>query len=242
MTQISLDKTSAHPSNGNKNWPLVGSLFLLTALPGIPAVFIVSAIIVGLINPSLEIAVINTIYFETPWVILIHGISGIAFFITLPWQFSATIRHTHPKWHKVAGRIALLSAYVMAVSGIFMHHLLTPNDLGMRYFGLLVMSFGMIISFSLAFYHVLKRNIAAHKTWMYRAVAITLAIVTPLLIQVVVLFTLGQIELLKPLAAQFLHDYERLIALGMNLFIAERLLRNNSSVTEVGNKKRHDRF
>lgn len=229
MTQVSNHKTPDNPAHVNKNWPLVGSLFLLNALPGIPAVFIVAAIIVGLINPSLEIAFINTIYFEAPAVILLHGTSGIAFFVTIPWQFSPAIRHTHPNWHKIAGRIALISAYIMAVSGILMHHLLAPTDLGMRYVGLLAMSLGMMISFALAFYHVLKRNIAAHKAWMYRAIAITLVIVTPLLLQALVLLTFGQIEALKPLIAQFLHDYERLIALGMNRLIAERLLRKKAA-------------
>lgn len=225
MTSISTNKFGNSPATIKHNWPLVSTLFVLTAVPGIPAIFIVLGVLMGpTVSPFFK-SLVNASYFESPLAVLVHGFSGIAFFLTVPMQFSPAFRQKHPQWHRFSGRIALLSACILAASGVWMHHVFSPEEFGMRYIGLVTVSLGMFVAFTLAFYYVLSRQITAHRRWMYRAVAISLAVVTPLFIEVLAVLTLGQVETLKPFLAQLLHDYDRLIGLATNLLVAEWLIR-----------------
>lgn len=231
MTSIRTHKFDNPPVTTTYNWPLVSSLFVFFAIPGIPAIFIVLGVLVGPMDSPLLMALVDARYFESPLAVLVHGISGVAFFLTVPLQFSPAFRQKHSQWHRVSGRIALLSAYILAASGVWMHHVLTPEELGMRYIGLVIVSAGMVVAFTLAFYFVLNSQITAHRRWMYRAVAITLAVVTPLFVEILAVLTLGQVDTLRPFLAQLLHDYDRLIGLAINLLVAEWLIRTKPQLT-----------
>lgn len=169
MTATNIPKVDNSPAIVQQNWPLVGTLFALTAIPGIPAILIVLLALIGPIDSPVLMSFINASYFESPLAVLLHGSSGIAFFLSVPLQFSPAFR-----------------------------------------------------------------QIAAHRRWMYRAVAISLAAVTPLFIEVVAVLTLGQIEAFKPFLAQLLHDYGRLIALCFNLLIAQLLLQKPHKRATLG--------
>jgi len=231
MTSIRTHKFNTLPATLKHDWPLVSTLFVLLAIPGIPAIFIILGVLMGPMDSSLLVSLVNARYFESPLAVLVHGSSGIGFFLTVPLQFSPAFRQKHPRWHRVSGRIALLSAYLMAASGVWLHHVLTPEELGMRYMGLVIVSLCMVLAFTLAFYHVLKRQITAHRRWMYRAVAVSLAVVTPLFIEILAALTLGQAETFRPLLAQLLHDYDRLTGLAINLLIAEWLIRTKGELS-----------
>jgi uncharacterized membrane protein len=228
-TQIHAAQTRMYPAKTpQRNTLLVSSLFLLLAIPGIPAIFIVLLVLFGPFESPMLMSLVNARYFETPWPLLLHGGSSVAFFLTVPWQFSPTFRQKAPGWHRNSGRVALLSAYMMAISAIWMHHSLTPDELGMRYVGLLLMSFGIVLTFSLAFYYVLQGQISAHRRWMYRAMAIVLAAVTPLFLGVIADLTLGQLVLFKTLLPSLMHDYGRLAGMLLNLLVAQWLLRQKA--------------
>lgn len=212
----------------NSDKALSMTLFLLFAIPGIPAILIVSLLLLGPFDSPTLMSLVNARYFDAPWAVLVHGSSSAVFFLTVPWQFSDRFRSRAPKWHRISGRLVLLSAYVMALSGIWMHHSLTPDELGMRYVGMLLLSLGIVLTFTLAFYYVLQGQIAAHRRWMYRAVAIALGAVTPLFLEVIATISLGQFAVFKPVLPSLLHDYDRLVAIGLNLLIARWLLRRAS--------------
>lgn len=228
--------TPHHPAiTRNSHTALVTTLFLLFAIPGIPAILIVSLVLLGPFDSPTLMSLINARYFETPWAVLVHGSSSAVFFLTVPWQFSDRFRYRTPKWHRISGRLVLLSAYVMALSGIWMHHSLTPDELGMRYVGMLLLSLGIVLAFTLAFYYVLQGQIAAHRRWMYRAVAIALASVTPLFLEVIADISLGQLAMFKPVLPSLLHDYDRLVAVGLNLLIVQWLLRQQTTQNTAQN-------
>lgn len=212
----------------NFHWPVVCTLWLLMAIPGIPAILIVSLLLTSLlfgpVESTLLLSLINPLYYASPWAVIVHGGSGAIFFLTMPWQFSPALRGKYPAWHRASGRLVLLSGYSMAVSGIWMHLFLTPDELGMRFIGLLALSCGMVLGFSMAFYAVLQRQFDRHRRWMCRAVAMTLAAVTPLFVQVIAELTVGQVAALKPWLAPFFHDYGRLLGIGLNLLLVEWLL------------------
>jgi hypothetical protein len=222
------------------NWPIVGFLLFTTGIPGIPAIFLLALVFMGpSANESLS-SVVNTLYFETPAAIVLHGGAGILFFLTMPFQFSPVFRTKTRKWHKIGGRIALLSGYMMALSGIWMHHVLSPDSFGMRYISLVILSLAMCVTFSLALWHIINRNIETHRRWMIRAVAITLAVVTPLFVDAILYLLFSHLENTFAVIIQFQHDYGRLIGITINLsiveyiFFKEKVKKNSMSSGSIG--------
>lgn len=205
------------------NWPIVGLLLLLAGIPAIPAPFLMTIVAMGPSATELS-SIVNALHFQTPVAVLVHGGSGIAFFLSMPFQFSPLLRSRKPKLHRIAGIIALTSGYVMALSGIWMHHVLSPDSFGARYLSLVTLSAAMCIAFSMALTHILNGNVPAHRAWMCRAVAITLGVVTPLFIDILLYLvsysTGNSLETLY----QLQHDYGRLLGMAINLGIVEYAL------------------
>lgn len=234
MTSIPTPHATPDHIGLSHNWPLVLTLWLLCAIPGIPAALILALLVLQPADSALFAQLVDPQYLASPWAVLVHGGSGVAFFLTMPWQFSPKLRQRFPRWHRLSGRVVLASAYLLAVSGVWLHLFLTPDELGMRFIGLLVITVAMLISFSMALYAVFKRQYQRHQRWMYRAVAVTLAVVTLNFIEAAALLTVGQLTLFKPLLATFFHDYGRLLGLALNLWLVSRLLRTQSLPVATG--------
>jgi hypothetical protein len=203
------------------NWSVVGFLLFMTAIPAVPAIFLLTLVAIGPSNGVSELSIVNVLHFDAPGAIFVHGVAGILFFLTMPFQFSPALRAKNITLHKVGGRIALLSGYVMGLSAIWMHHVLYIVSFDARYISLLVMSVAMCVAFSFALWHVINRNIQSHRTWMVRAVAITLGAVTPLFFEVILFLVFGQFESTLTIINQFQHDYGRLVGVAINLSIVE---------------------
>lgn len=203
------------------NWPVVGFLLFMTAIPAIPAFFLIALVLLGSSAIEGVSSTIDPLHFTTPAAVIIHGGSGILFFLTMPFQFSPSLREKKENWHKKGGYVAVLSGYVMAISGIWLHHVLFPDIFGMRYVSLVIVSAGMCIAFSVALFCIIQRNIHSHIQWMCRAVAISLAIVTPIFLEIPIFLMLGQLDEILRLASQFMHNYDRLLGMGINLMLVE---------------------
>ena len=126
-----------------------------------------------------------------------------------------------PNFHRISGRFAVSSGVLMSLSGIWMHLVLTPNELGPRFVTLVLMGVAITTAFSYAIYCAVQRKTAQHQVWMMRAVAIALAEVTPIFVDLVLYITLSQFDSLLTMAAQLKHDYGRLLAIVINLTIVE---------------------
>ncbi|MFS1523932.1 DUF2306 domain-containing protein [Microbulbifer sp. 2304DJ12-6] len=203
------------------NWPVVAGLLLIAAIPGIPAMFILALVLLGSGAVAGVSDVINAQYFATPAAILTHATSGALFFLTMPWQFSPRFRVRRPVWHKVSGQLAVTSGCIMAVSGVWMHWMLSPHELGGRFVLLLIMSTAICTAFCVAIVHVKKKRIALHKKWMIRAVALSLAAVTPLFTGALLHLVFSPWEGIYEILLTFHHNYDRLIAMAINLAIVE---------------------
>lgn len=222
-------QSSRPDATGTRQWPLVLTLYLLLAVPGIPALLIILLLLGQAWLPAELLSLLNPVYLQTPAAILLHAGSGVLFFLTVPLQFSARLRQRLPRWHRHSGRLALCSGLLMAASGVWMHHMLTPADLGPRYVGLWALSLTIIGCFSLAFYRVRQRLFIAHQRWMYRGVAAVLATLTGLLLELVAALTLGQLDGWQVAVSQWQHDYARLLALGLNLLMLEAYWRRRTT-------------
>lgn len=209
------------------NWPTVGTLLFLMGIPAIPAMF---GLVLVALGPSGDGAsFINSFHFNTPSAIFVHGSAGILLFITMPFQFSPRVRANNPKRHKLAGRIAVISGCVMAISGIWMHNVLSPESQGIRYSILIMTSTAICISFIIAVYHVIKGNIPAHQKWMVRSVALVLAAVTPLFVDIFIMVLFSNFEVIYDQLIQLQYDYGRLLGIFINLSIVEIIMNKKHS-------------
>ncbi|KZN47714.1 DUF2306 domain-containing protein [Pseudoalteromonas luteoviolacea] len=205
------------------NWPVISGLLLIMAIPGIPAIIIIALVLLGQTDVLGMADVIHPQYLAAPAAILTHAMAGVTFFLTMPWQFSPRLRIRYPRWHKLAGRVAVIAGCTMALSGIWLHLVLSPNELGGRFISLVVMSIAIVGAFSVAVWQIVRGQVAGHKKWMMRAVAISLAAITPLFIGVIVHLVLGHWqETIAPLLTLY-HDYDRLVAMLINLVVVEWL-------------------
>lgn len=234
---MSVINTTNHSQNTKQvpfNWPVVSCLLFITGIPAIPAIFILVMILIGSPSEGGFSSIVNALYFDAPLAIFVHGGTGILFFLTMPFQFSPALRVQKANWHKVGGRIALTSGYVMAISAIWMHHVLSANDFGMRYLSLVLMSIAMCAAYSLALWHIVNRNVIDHRKWMIRSVAITLAAITPLFVETLISLLFGHFESMVTVLYELHHDYGRLFAIGVNLLIVELFIVNKVNQVNSG--------
>jgi len=224
-----LSKTNNTDSlNTPYNWPVVGTLLFLTGIAGIPAMFGIVMVALGVLGFTGESSFISNIHFTKPGAMFVHGGAGILFFLTMPFQFSLRVRAKKPKRHKLAGRIAVISGCIMAISGVWMHNVLSPESQGIRYSILIMTSMAICSSFLIALWYVIKGNIQVHQLWMARAVAIVLAAITPLFIDILILIIFSDLEVIFKMLTQFQYDYGRLLGIVINLFIVEIIMRKRN--------------
>lgn len=235
MSDSIMIKNNVKIKNTPFNWPIVGFLLFMAGIPGFPAIFLLAFVAIGPSSGDGVSSIINALHFETPAAVFVHGGAGILFFLTMPFQFSPAIRIKNLKLHKAGGRIALLSGYVMGLSAIWMHHVLLPDTFGVRYVVLVVMSIAMCITFSLALWHIINGNVQSHRKWMIRAVAITLAAVTPLFVDMILFLLFGQLENVFAVISQLQHDYGRLVGIAINLTIVEYIFSKEKSKQKLQN-------
>jgi hypothetical protein len=213
------------------NWPVVGLLLFLAGVPGIPAILILISIAMGAPTDGSEHAFVNVLHFTMPLPVLVHGGAGIVFFLTVPFQFSTALRKRHNRYHRLAGGIAIVSGYMIACSAPWMHHIFSPDSGLPRYSGLLAMSAGMIIGFSLALHAIIQVNIKKHRAWMMRSVAITLGAVTPLFFEIPLFLVFGSFEAISSELSRLEFGYGRWFGMVVNLAIVEYLLMKQSAST-----------
>jgi uncharacterized membrane protein len=130
-------------------------------------------------NPRLaQLHATDDIFANHPALTLSHIIPGLLFMLLGPFQFSKTIRNTHPRWHRVNGRIFLMCGYVIGVSALVMSVAMPAiggvnQAVATTLFGIL-----FLLALTKAFRHIRRREIPQHREWMIRAYAIGLAVAT----------------------------------------------------------------
>lgn len=109
------------------------------------------------------------------WFFMHIGGGGLALLLA-PWQFASPIRHRWPHIHRFMGRLYVLAIMVGGAGGLVMA---TRSDAGLiaqAGFGALAVAW--LITTSVAFILAWRRKITAHRRWMIRSTALTLAAVT----------------------------------------------------------------
>jgi uncharacterized membrane protein len=112
------------------------------------------------------------------WWLLPHGIFGVLVILLAPLQFSDRLRRRFTRGHRIAGRLYVTGAFVLAPLGAYIQYfeerLVFP-----RYFIILavVNALMLIASTALAFLFAYRRKITQHRQWMTRSYAIALVFI-----------------------------------------------------------------
>lgn len=108
---------------------------------------------------------------------LLHVLPAALFMVLVPLQFSPRIRSRHIGWHRWSGRLLVAIGIPVAISGLFF-------GLFMPFAGLLEASaiglFGALFLFSLirAYLAIRAGDVARHREWMIRMLAVALGVST----------------------------------------------------------------
>ena len=116
----------------------------------------------------------NARFFALPLPVLLHIPAAIIYSLLGALQFSAGFRRRNRPWHRIAGRILLPSATIVAVSGLWMT-LAYPWPAGDGvgvYLERLVVGVWMLFSIVAGTVAIGRRRFAEHGDWMVRAYAI----------------------------------------------------------------------
>ncbi len=206
------------------NWPIISLLLVLGAVPALPATYFMAVILKGPPVDGSEHALIRAVYFTTPAPILLHGFAGIIFANLMPFQFSPRLRATAPRWHRWSGRLVILSAYLIAISALWMILVFPPTGGVLKTAGLLATAGAMITAFTISLRAILRRNIRHHRAWMMRAIAVTYGALPPVLVYLGWFLVAGE-------PPQLVADLDRWYGMAINLAIVEWVLRRRQIIS-----------
>lgn len=106
---------------------------------------------------------------------LAHILPAMLFMLLGPLQFIKGLRAKHPALHRWSGRIFLISAAVIGVTGLTMAVRPTIGGLDEKSAIILFGSF-FLIALAKALWHAMRREFAQHREWMIRGFGVGLAI------------------------------------------------------------------
>jgi uncharacterized membrane protein len=138
-----------------------------------------------------------------------HTLGGVIALLAGPVQFSSRFRRRHLKFHRVLGRIYVISVFVGALTGIA----LAAGRPGMP--GTCVQAAAWVVCTTAALITARNRQIARHRQWMVRSYAVT--------------FTFVSSRVLNIWPLYWSHLNDRLAAVGLIVFTLGSLL-----VVELG--------
>lgn len=156
--------------------PLISQSRLKPALWAVMGVMTLSVVLyseVPLLRQAGERAYLSTI----PWLIVPHIVCGATAFLSGPLQFSSRIRSRFPAFHRVLGRIYVISVLVAApLAMILSNHRHDPRAI--YFVGANIVQAGTWIIATIAAYLTARnRHIQQHREWMVRSYAVTFTFV-----------------------------------------------------------------
>jgi uncharacterized membrane protein YozB (DUF420 family) len=108
--------------------------------------------------------------------LMMHITGGMLALLTGPWQFWTGFRRNYARVHRWMGRIFLIG---VAVGSIGAFRLIFGTMFGWAFgFSLFGLVLAWMTTTSMAYFAILRGNVAVHKEWMVRAYVVTFAFVT----------------------------------------------------------------
>ncbi len=151
-------------------WAILVGLVILSLVPCVGGILRLVEL-----SFALEIMPENVRIRTAPLPVIIHLIASIPYCLLGILQFLPNVRRSYPRWHRLSGRMLVLSGLVAAISGLWMTHFFElPEKLQgpLLYWVRVSVSLGMVVSLILGMLAILRKRIEAHKAWMLRAYAL----------------------------------------------------------------------
>ena len=113
--------------------------------------------------------------FRLPWLV-IHAVSAATALFVGPWQFVRKIRVHRPRLHRWTGRLYVATCLIGGSTGLVLALGVSTGPISATGFGMLAIVWAY--STAAAWRFAIRRDFAAHRRWMIRSFALTLAAVT----------------------------------------------------------------
>lgn len=198
-------------------WRTIGWLYLLALLAIASAIYRLALIAEAFVTGKLPIDPGDLIYVQRWVTATMHLVTGLAFMILGPLQFSARLRQRWPRWHRVSGRVFVVAALCAAGTAMGMNVIFPPvGGLG-KSSAVFVFGIAQIVTVLVALRYILRRDVAAHRAWMMRAFAIGLGVSTQRLFFIPVFVVSG-------VPSGFVIGLGMWIGFGVNVLVVEVLL------------------
>ena len=152
---------------------------LLLLLCGIAAAVVIRRVTALEFPPKsvpTQLAGLDQVFAAKRALTLAHIIPGLAFVILVPFQLSRSWRNRHLRAHRWMGRAAMVLGIIIGLSALAM----SSNPVGGAVEVWATIFFDSFFLFALAnaYLHIRRREIALHREWVIRAMAIALGIAT----------------------------------------------------------------
>lgn len=162
-------------------------------------------------------------YFAMPWAVILHVLGGGTFTVLGALQFAPGLRRT--PWHRLAGRLLVLSGLVAGLSALWLTQFFPPNasDGPLLYWFRLAAGTSMLWFLAQGYIAATRRQIPLHRAHMIRAYALGIGTSTQIVLGIAYLVAFGP---LQPIVGDLLLGTAWLI----NLAVAELAIRRGLTV------------
>jgi len=115
-------------------------------------------------------------YHDLGLFLLAHGVAGGTSLLLAPMQFSERLRKRYTKFHRVAGRVYVTAALILAPLGAYIQYLDERLGIFPRSFTIetVIQATLLASTTAIGFYFALRRIIPQHRQWMTRSYAAAL--------------------------------------------------------------------
>ncbi|MGI9204448.1 MAG: DUF2306 domain-containing protein [Woeseiaceae bacterium] len=129
-----------------------------------------------LVAPVLRSPFLRELFENMPIAIVLHITAGIFAIVIGAFQVNSQLRSRFLTAHRWFGRIYLAAVLVGGIAGLY----LSLESFGglVTHFGFGLMAVCWLGTTFAAYYAILQRDVSAHRTWMLRSYALTLAALT----------------------------------------------------------------
>jgi Predicted membrane protein (DUF2306) len=154
-------------------WQIPAALIFLSLIPFVATVNRLHWLLTGSALPDATIDRLGG-----DWgLIVIHVAFGSLFLVLVAFQFSPELRKRRSGWHRGAGKVAMVSGVLAGLSAAGLVLAYPSEPPATPLLDAVRVGFGVALSATnlLAFAAIRRGNVAAHRAWMIRAVAIGIA-------------------------------------------------------------------
>ena len=137
--------------------------------------------LVALANPSLDAGVpmaaaLDAVFVAKAALTQSHVIAGLILAVLIPVQLSARVRGRYPRFHRWIGRVLITLGLFVGSSGYAM--VVAPVGGTLEVAAIVTFATAFIVSLVIAWRRIRNGDVAGHREWILRALAIVLGIAT----------------------------------------------------------------